>query len=85
MWGKRGESVLSYLKKGQLVGISGEASLREWEKDGAKHSSLEVRVNDLTLLGKKESGSEPSERSAPRSAAAATPGVIADFEDDIPF
>ncbi len=54
MWGKRGESVLPYLKKGQLVGVSGEASLREYQKDGVTKSSLEVRVNDLTLLGKSE-------------------------------
>ena len=55
MWGKRGESVAPYLKKGQLVGVSGEASLREYDKkDGSKGASLEVRVNDLTLLGKRD-------------------------------
>lgn len=84
MWGKRGEAVLPYLKKGQLVGVSGEASLREYAKDGVTKSSLEVRVNDLTLLGGKRDGGEPSERSAPRPTAA-VPGGIADFEDDIPF
>jgi len=54
MFGKRGESVAPYLNKGQLVGISGEVTLREYDKkDGSKGYSLEVRVNDLTLLGKK--------------------------------
>lgn len=54
MWGKRGESVAPYLTKGQQVGICGEVNLREWtDKDGGKRQSLDVRVNDLTLLGKK--------------------------------
>lgn len=85
MWGKRGESVLQYLNKGQLVGISGEASLREYDKDGVKHSSLEVRVNDLTLLGKSEGGAKDSQpKQASRQAAPPT-GGLGDFEDEIPF
>lgn len=85
MWGKRGESVLQYLNKGQLVGISGEASLREYDKDGVKNYSLEVRVNDLTLLGRAEGGAKDSQpKQASRQAAPPT-GGLGDFEDDIPF
>ena len=55
MFGKRAEAVAPYLSKGQLVGISGEVNLREWtDKDGGKRQSLDVRVNDLTLLGGKD-------------------------------
>jgi len=61
MWGKRGDSVLPYLNKGQLVGINGELTLREYDKkDGTKGASLEVRVNDLTLLGKADAISTAS-------------------------
>jgi len=94
MWGKRGEAVAQYLTKGQLVGISGEVTLREYtDKEGQKRSSLEVRVNDLTLLGKRD-----GEQSAPRSestpaqnqqrsahAQSGGGGSFDDFEDDIPF
>lgn len=53
MFGKRGESVLPYLKKGQLVGVQGEFASREWQdKEGQKRTSNEMRVNDLQLLGK---------------------------------
>jgi single-strand DNA-binding protein len=94
MWGKRGEAVAQYLTKGQLVGISGEVTLREYtDKEGAKRSSLEVRVNDLTLLGGKRDGeqSAPRSESTPaqnqqRSAPAQNSGgAFADFDDDIPF
>lgn len=40
MFGKRGESVLPYLKKGQLVGVQGEFAAREWQdKEGQKRTS----------------------------------------------
>lgn len=83
MFGKRAESVSSYLTKGQLVGISGEVTLREWnDKEGQKRSSLEVRVNDLTLLGKKDG----QQAAQPRQQAPAPQQSAGDWDDsDIPF
>ena len=80
MFGKRAESVSQYLTKGQLVGISGEVTLREWnDQQGQKRNSLEVRVNDLTLLGKKDG----QQAAQPRQQAPALPDD--GFSDDIPF
>lgn len=91
MFGKRGESVLPYLGKGQLVGISGEVTLRQYDtKDGGKGVSLDVRVNDLTLLGGK-SGEQSEHKASPQKAApdnkpAQKTGDSFDtFDDDIPF
>lgn len=92
LFGKRSEGVFPYLKKGQLVGVSGELTLREYDKkDGSgKGSSLEVRVNDLTLLGKK-GDVQPSDAvdehneaksNAYQPQAAASGGG---FDDEIPF
>ncbi len=65
MFGKRGESVLPYLKKGQLVGVQGEFSAREWQdKEGQKRISNEMRVNDLQLLGKANSANVPAQNDA---------------------
>lgn len=81
MFGKRGESVLPYLNKGQLVGVSGEFSAREWEdKEGQKRTSVEVRVNDLTLLGKSE-----REQTHPARNEKQSPVKSGDLESDIPF
>ena len=91
MWGKRGESVAPYLLKGQLVGVSGEVTNREYtDKDGNKRTSLDVRVNDLTLLGKKDGASAPQEPRQPaakpqQSAPQQSGGGFGDFDDDIPF
>ena len=55
MFGKRGQAVAEFLTKGQLVGVVGELSAREWTaNDGTKRTSIEVRVADLTLLGKRD-------------------------------
>ena len=55
LFGKRAESVSPYVLKGSLLGVSGELNNRKWvDKDGAEKYSLECRVNDITLLGKKE-------------------------------
>lgn len=81
MFGKRGESVLPYLLKGQLVGVSGEVNNREWQdKEGQKRMSLEVRVNDLTLLGSSSKGDKPQSKPAGKPDQS-----YAGHENDVPF
>ena len=80
LWGKRGESVMPYLKKGQLVGVSGEFSAREWQdKEGQTKISNEVRVNDVQLLG-----GRPQEQ-ATETVKPSRPAPARDFSDDVPF
>ena len=84
MFGKRGESVLPYLNKGQLVGVSGEFSAREWDdKEGQKRTSVEVRVNDLTLLGGK-SESQQDQRQTPKQPTK-TVSHGDELDSDVPF
>jgi len=90
MFGKRGGAVSQYLLKGTQVAISGELSEHEWtDREGQKRNSLDVRVNDLTLLGKKESGSDsrdPQHRQAPsQQAKPKQQEEFGDFSDSIPF
>ena len=52
MFGKRGEAVKQYLTKGKAVMVLGGLSVREWtDKEGAAKTSVEIRVNELVLLG----------------------------------
>ena len=93
IFGKRGDAVAPFLIKGTQVGISGEASLREWQdKEGLKRSTLEVRVNDLTLLGGR-SGAQSQDQTPQarqsqthqRQRPAAPPANMMDIDDSIPF
>ena len=87
VWGKRGEGALPYLKKGQQVAISGEVALREYDKkDGSgKGYSLEVRVNDITLLGGKREAVQDEHNTAKANAFQPPAATFAAFDDDIPF
>jgi single-strand DNA-binding protein len=53
MWGKSGEGVFPYLKKGGPVAVTGELEVQKWtgKADGAEHSKLVLNCNRLTLLG----------------------------------
>lgn len=55
LWGKRGESLNQYLSRGQQVAIDGELRQERWEKDGVKNSRVTIHVNDIQLLGSKNS------------------------------
>lgn len=70
-WGKLGELVSQYLSKGRKCLVMGRLSQRSWEKDGQKHSKVEVVANDVTFL---DGGGQGGERtaSAPRKNTAAS-------------
>ena len=86
VWGSRAETLAPMLLKGTTVGIVGELTNRPYKaKDGTEKFSLEVRVNDLTLLGKKgDTSTSPSNNNAPQATKTAS---NADYEDDsaLPF
>ena len=84
LWGKRGDSLLPYLKDKTQVVVSGEFSNEEYtDKDGNKRTSAEVRVNELTLVGGKPEGQPQA--AAPRQQAPAQQVGGMDMDDDIPF
>lgn len=83
LFGKRAEGgLVPYLKKGAQVAISGELSMNEFDgKDGQKRTSLEVRVNELDLIGGKQ-----SDQQKPAAANAGPDYGGDDYGDkDIPF
>ena len=51
MWGKRGESIAQYLKKGTKVVVSGGMTMSEWTKDGKTQQQVECRVDDVDFSG----------------------------------
>lgn len=87
LWGKRGDSLLPYLKDKTQIAVSGELENREYtDKEGQKRYSLEVRVNKLTLVGGKQEGAPQSSQPAQqRSAPTQKPAQFDDLESDIPF
>lgn len=56
-WGKLGEIIAEYAKKGHRIGICGRLQQRTWEDDGgAKRSTVEIVVENCQFLeGRKDS------------------------------
>lgn len=82
LFGKRAETLAPMLTKGTKIGITGELTNRPYtDNAGNEKHSLEVRVNDVTLLGKKEA----STGSAQREAARPNEQSHEDFDSQIPF
>lgn len=79
IFGKRGQTLAPMLLKGTKIGITGELTNRPYQdKSGNEKHSLEVRVSDVTLLGKKDSESVSVQ---PKTSKANEQ----DFEESIPF
>jgi len=77
IFGKRAETLAPMLLKGTKIGITGELTNRPYTKDGVEKHSLEVRLNDVTLLGKKEgeAAASPQPVNQPNNS----------FDSDAPF
>jgi single-strand DNA-binding protein len=59
-WDSGAEAIASTLKKGDFVMIEGSLRNDSWEKDGVKHSTLKVRVNNFAPIAKIKKNSAPS-------------------------
>ncbi|MBR3270091.1 single-stranded DNA-binding protein [Candidatus Saccharibacteria bacterium] len=81
-WGKLGEVISNYAKKGSSVLVSGRLSQRSFEgKDGVKRSRTEVVAEDFNFIG-----SNPASRDGGSYSSASAPAEDApvDIPTDIP-
>ena len=92
-WGKAGEIISQYSKKGSGIMISGRLDQRSWEdKDGQKRSRVEIVVEDFNFVGGNDRAAGAT-RTGNDGDASATGGDIApeDISDgpidlsEIPF
>ena len=97
MFGNRAEAVWRFLAKGMKVAIEGKLRYSSWEKDGQKRSKLEVIVDELDVMVRREQGacapvddlaatvpaqSAPQWNAQQAYAAAPQPEF---YDEDVPF
>jgi len=64
-WGNLAEICKQYLNKGQQVYIEGRLQTRRWEdKEGNKHTSIEVVANEMMMLGDRRDNNQSQEGAA---------------------
>lgn len=87
LFGKSAESMTKYLTKGQQIAVDGELKQDRWEKNGEKHTRIQIVCNSVQLLGGKRD-SQQSNDQPPSSVSEMgdnSPHYTQSFEDDIPF
>lgn len=87
-WGKLGEMIAQYAKKGSGVLVSGRLDQRSWEdkNGGGKRSRVEIVVEDFNFTGpaNRDGGSSYSGGNFGASNIASAPSPANDMPDDIP-
>lgn len=83
IFGKRAEALSHHLTKGQKVAVTGELRYSTWEKDGQRHSKLDVIVDDIVFMSQRQGANQPAQ--APAAPQAPMPPAVDPFDDDIPF
>jgi single-strand DNA-binding protein len=84
-WGKLGEIVERYLKKGTLVFIEGKIQTRSWEKDGKKQYSTEIVAATMQMLSAKAGSNSETQNTSAQPAIGAVELPPLEVDDDIPF
>ena len=60
-WANLAEICKQYLTKGQQVYVEGRLQTRHWEdKEGIKHSSVEIVASEMMILGERREGNNQS-------------------------
>lgn len=91
-WGKTGETIAQYLKKGSGILLSGRISQTSWEdkQSGQKRSRLEIVVEEFNFVGGDTAGQGGASRSNnSTSAADVIPDDVPEDDnislDEVPF
>jgi single-strand DNA-binding protein len=84
---KQAEVIAEYFKKGSKIYIEGKMRTRSYDKDGVKHYTTEIMINEFDFLDRRndaqQGNQQPRQSTQQRPSQAAAPS----YEDleDIPF
>lgn len=87
-WGKPGEIIAQYVKKGDPLLVSGRLDQRSWDdkESGQKRSTVEVNVEDFNFIGgNRGGGSDDFAQGAPASSGSKSKDVVIEDIDDKPI
>jgi single-strand DNA-binding protein len=81
-WGNLAEICKQYLVKGQQVYIEGRLQTRRWDdKEGQKHTSVEIVANEMMMLGDRRDSTNTNQTQETDAPPADNPVA----EDEFPF
>ena len=81
IWGKRGDSLRSYLTKGTKVAVAGELTVGEYNGK----PQVDLNASDVTLLGGGNSNGGSGDQSGGSGGGYDAPPQGGDMDDEIPW
>ena len=84
-WGKQGENVANYLKKGSRAAVKGSLQIRQYEKDGERRYASEIRADFVEFLDSKGEAKSNNTDTAAAGFNDQVDGFRAIDDDDVPF
>jgi single-strand DNA-binding protein len=91
-WGKTGEIIAQYCKKGKQIAIEGRLQSDSWEdkETGKKRTKVEIVVDNFQFLSNAQSTGDTYNASEAKGSNAGDSGSVPDinknqFDEDIPF
>lgn len=84
-WNKQAELINKYLHKGNQVAIEGRIQTGSYEKDGVKHCTTDVIVQNLNFIGSNEKVVEKEENDIFKGKSSIKTDEIELSSDDYPF
>lgn len=64
-FGNRANALGDILAKGMKVAIAGKLHYSSWEKDGQKHSKVDIIANDVELMQNRKPQQQPQQQEEP--------------------
>lgn len=86
-FGNRATALSDILAKGMKVAVAGKLHYSIWEKDGQKHSKVDIIANEIELMQNRRPQQEPQQYKQPQQTQAFVPQppTMDMYSDDIPF
>ena len=84
VFGQRATALAQYLAKGTQVAVEGKLRWSQGERDGAKHSKIEVVVDELVLCGSRQQPSQPQQQAPNYSRPPQMPATAPQMPQNAP-
>lgn len=86
-FGNRATALADILTKGMKVAIAGKLHYSSWEKDGQKHSKVDIIANDIEIMQNRRPQQEQQQHQQPQQtqAFAQQPPTMDMYNEDLPF
>lgn len=87
-FGNRATALSDILTKGMKVAIAGKLHYSSWEKDGQKHSKVDIIANEVELMQNRKPQQEPQQQQyQPQMPSQYQPTTVPQgiYDEDLPF